>query len=163
MSVNKERPHIFVLPEDGANRQLANGLYLRMDPSLVRQLYVLPPAGGWRNVCEIFASDHVSAMTRIPTRLMVLLVDFDGKDERRQEVQRYVPEALMNRVFTLGVYSEPEDLKRALNKTYEDLGGLLADDCRDNADRLWSHELLRHNHDELTRLRVAASDILFPN
>lgn len=28
MSVNKERPHVLILPEDDANRQLANGFQL---------------------------------------------------------------------------------------------------------------------------------------
>lgn len=32
MSVNRERPHVWVMPEDDANRQLVNG-FLK-DPSL---------------------------------------------------------------------------------------------------------------------------------
>jgi hypothetical protein len=58
MSVNKNRPHIFVLPEDDANRQLANGFFL--DHSLWnrrRSFQVLAEAGGWGRVSECFQSD----------------------------------------------------------------------------------------------------------
>ena len=43
MSVNKFRQHVFVLPEDDANRQLANGFLLDLS---VRQVQILPEAGG---------------------------------------------------------------------------------------------------------------------
>ena len=42
MSVNKERPHVYVLPEDDANRQLAKGFQLQVDQN-ERQMQVLRP------------------------------------------------------------------------------------------------------------------------
>jgi hypothetical protein len=45
MSINKHRAHILVLPEDDANRQIANGFVL--DPNLNdRAIQILPPSGG---------------------------------------------------------------------------------------------------------------------
>lgn len=44
MSVNKHLPHVFVLPEDDANRQLANGFYLAESLD-VRRMQVLQPPG----------------------------------------------------------------------------------------------------------------------
>ena len=64
MSVNKYLPHVLVLPEDDANRQLANGFLL--DRALMtRSIQVLAEAGGWTAVLDRFKSDHVSMPTLI--------------------------------------------------------------------------------------------------
>ncbi|MEH1785097.1 MAG: hypothetical protein V7L23_05745 [Nostoc sp.] len=56
MSINKHKPHILVLPEDDANRQIANGFIL--DISLnSRAIQVLPEARGWQNVVDTFTND----------------------------------------------------------------------------------------------------------
>jgi hypothetical protein len=70
MSLNRRRPHVFVLPEDDANRNLANGFVL--DVTNARQIRILPGVGGWRHVAEIFNSDHVHEMRKYPDRFMVL-------------------------------------------------------------------------------------------
>jgi hypothetical protein len=46
MSVDKYSPHVLVLPEDDANRQLANGFHLNTDWNRSRQMQVLAAAGG---------------------------------------------------------------------------------------------------------------------
>jgi len=45
--VNRYRPHIYILPEDDANRQLANGFVFNTDSS---QVHTLTEAGGWTHV-----------------------------------------------------------------------------------------------------------------
>ncbi len=45
MSVNKYLPHVFVLPEDDANRQLASGFHLQVPWDRQRQMQVL--SSGW--------------------------------------------------------------------------------------------------------------------
>ncbi|HEX4229241.1 MAG TPA: hypothetical protein VHZ07_11265 [Bryobacteraceae bacterium] len=60
MSVNKFKPHVLILPEDDANRQLANGFLLALDPIVQRNVQVLPVAGGWIEVLHCFKSDHVA-------------------------------------------------------------------------------------------------------
>ena len=45
MSVNKYRPHVYVLSEDDANRQIANGFLLHPD-LLARNIQALPEVGG---------------------------------------------------------------------------------------------------------------------
>ena len=75
MSVNKYLPHVLVLPEDDANRQLANGFLL--DESLsMRQIQVLEVAGGWKEVLNRFNSDHIGEMDKYQERFVVLLIDF---------------------------------------------------------------------------------------
>ena len=76
MALNKYRPHLLVLPEDDANRQIANGFIL--DTHLnIRAIQVLPPAGGWKKVLDDFTTVHAAEMQNIPKRMMVLLIDFD--------------------------------------------------------------------------------------
>jgi hypothetical protein len=160
MTVNRKRPHVFVIPEDDANRQLANAFVLEVDHD--RQIMVLKEAGGWLSVCEAFRSEHIKGLRQYPDRYIVLLLDFDDHVETRAEkIIEQVPEEFKARVFLLGVKSEPEELKRAGLGSFEDIGRTLGRECRDGSRSVWSHELLRHNENELDRLERAVRGILF--
>ncbi len=159
MSVNKYRPHVLVLPEDDANRQVANGFLL--DRSLrTRNIQVLEEVGGWTQVLAGFNSDHILGMDRFPERRMVLLIDFDGNRNRLNDAKAAIPDRMKDRVFILGALTEPEDLKVDLG-TYETIGLAMAKDCREETDTVWGHDLLRHNESELDRLREHVGQILF--
>jgi hypothetical protein len=159
MSVNKYRPHVLVLPEDDANRQLANGFQL--DPLLnTRRMQVLEVADGWRKVLDCFKQEHVPEMKRNQNQFMVLLIDFDKREDRLDIVRAEIPPDLKDRVFVLGVWDEPEKLRQDLG-SFETTGLALAKDCRDNAEVTWSHNLLCHNASELERLRKHVRPILF--
>ncbi len=93
-------------------------------------------------------------------RFVVLLIDLDGKQERLQDVKGKIPGHLTDRVFVLGTLSEPEDLKGDLGP-YEVIGSKMAQDCREDTDKIWGHNLLRHNAGELARLREHVRPILF--
>lgn len=149
-----------VLPEDDADRHLANGFLLHPDV-MACNVQILEEAGGWNAVVERFLKDHVSAMRRYPQRYMVLLLDFDGNEGRRKQVRAKIPDDLSSRVFILGVLHEPEDLKGELG-SYERIGSMLAQDCRDGTDKTWCHALLSHNKDELVVLRQSVLPVLFP-
>jgi len=163
MSANKHKPHVLVLPEDDANRDLANGFQLGLDLPLQRRMQVLPVAGGWAGVLDRFESDEVRGLGRFPDRLMVLLIDFDGDAGRLDAVKKRIPERLMERVFVLGAWSEPENLKAQLGRPYETIGQALARDCREQTDTTWGHSLLRHNATEIERLQDRIRPILFPS
>ena len=156
MSVNNYRPHILILPEDDANRQLAIGFILNIDNINIRQVQVLPVSGGWRHVCDEFVSDYIGAMYTYTNRFMVLLIDFDNKLDRINDVQKVIPSGLSDRVFVLGTLTEPEELKRQIVSPYEAIGEALADDFQNGTHTLLSHELLKHNQAELDRLRKNA-------
>jgi hypothetical protein len=158
---NRYQPHVWVLPEDDANRQLANGFVLDLDQPSSRRIQVLPEVGGWRAVLDTFESDHVAEMDRFAQRYMVLLIDFDGEEGRLNEVKRRIPERLTGRVFILGAWSEPEALKAAGLGSYETIGRAIAKDCREQTDTTWQHDLLRHNASEINRLRQDVRPILF--
>ncbi len=152
---------MLVLPEDDANRQLANGFYLEIEWDRQRQMQVLRVAGGWREVLDLFMEVHVVEMDRWPRQRMVLLIDFDNVEDRLQDAKARIPERLTDRVFILGVLSKPEDLKGYLGP-YEKIGLAMAKDCREETNTTWGHDLLRHNASELGRLREHVRPILFP-
>jgi hypothetical protein len=161
MAANRHQPHILVLPEDDANRQLANGFRLSLDLSIARRMDVLPPAGGWTQVVDHFVSDHIFDMEKFPLRAMILLIDFDGQESRLNDVKHRVPGQLSHRVFILGTRSEPEELKKAGPGSYEEIGIALGRDCRTEGYATWQHDLLRCNAVELDRLRNHVRPILF--
>lgn len=68
MSINQYRPHIFVLPEDDANRQIANGFILDLNLNR-RTIQVLPEARGWKDVVDKFTNDYASKMRQYPQRI----------------------------------------------------------------------------------------------
>jgi len=69
--MNKYRPHVLVLPEDDANRQIANGFLLW--PSLKDQnIQILPSAGGWTAVRDKLHT-LLPDISKYPDRIMVLL------------------------------------------------------------------------------------------
>lgn len=160
MSPNKYRPHVLFLPEDGANKEIANGFLLH--PSLLNtRLQILHPAGGWLKVLSSFESDLAKTMREYPPRYIVLLIDFDEKEDRMKFARSKIPKGLRNRVFVFGVKSEPEYLKREKLGSLEKVGRDLANDCYEGTSVAWSHALLAHNSAELERARRVLWPILF--
>jgi hypothetical protein len=162
VSVNKYLPHVLVLPEDNANRQLANGFLMGLHNSVWNRIQVLEEVGGWQEVLDRFEANHVAAMDRYDKRFMILLIDFDGRVERLNMAKVRIPERLIDRVFVVGALGEPEGLKTAGLGSYETIGIRVARECHDETDAtLWEHPLLRHNAGELARIREHVRPILF--
>lgn len=152
MSANRYSEHLVVIPEDDANRQILNGFRNTLGVDL-RKIQVEPVAGGWKKVLETFESDHIPMMGKFPKRHVLLMIDFDRDSNRIDGVKKVIPEELKDRVFVLGVFSEPEDLSKSIRQTEEMIGELLADACLNKVEGLWSNPLLSHNNDELTRMQ----------
>ncbi|HAI68549.1 MAG TPA: hypothetical protein DCM38_03825 [Gammaproteobacteria bacterium] len=162
MSVNKYNKHLLVLPEDDANRQIANGFLL--EPNLNdRVIQILPPPGGWIKVLNAFRDNHISEMHKYKNRMMLLLIDFDQDETRLANIKNQIPDELKARVFVLGTQSEPEKLKKhiANGKTFEEIGKALAEDCVNETDKIWGHALLKHNREELARMIPFIKPFLF--
>ncbi len=162
MAVNRYLPHVLLIPEDDANSQVATGFHLQVSPVRQRQMQVFPVAGGWNEVLHLFETEHAMEMDRCPSRFIVLLIDFDRVQNRLETARARIPGHLTDRVFVLGAWSEPEDLRRAGLGSYETIGKAMAEDCRNGTNRTWGHELLRHNASEIDRLRQHILPILFP-
>lgn len=113
---------------------------------------------------EEFRDVHVSEMRRYPERRIVLLIDFDGRIQRLSYVKGEIPSDLSDRVFVLGVLSEPERLKKSIGMTLEQIGKALAQDCVDETRSVWAHALLTHNETELDlmdRTNPSVRQVLF--
>lgn len=161
MSVNVHKPHVLVLPEDDANREIANGFLL--DPSVKqRNIQVLPCAGGWSKVLGSFLDNHVTGLRKFPQRHLVLLIDFDGHvEERTAKFTASFPADVRDRVFLLGTLSEPEPLRKQRGESLEAIGKILATECHRDETDLWEHPLLAHNAPARVRLNAAVKHILF--
>ena len=160
MSVNKQRPHLLILPEDDANRQLANGFILHQR-LLSNRIQVIPPLGGWARLLRRFKSDYLSGLEIYSARFLVLLIDFDGSPNRMARVREQIPVHLADRVFVLGAWTEPEDLRRASLGSYEEIGLALASNCLEDTLTIWKHDLLRCNLTEFCRLRRCVRPFLW--
>lgn len=161
MSVNKYKPHILVLPEDDANRQIANGFMLALDPENQSNFNILKVAGGWNEVMTNFNNIHAADMEIYSERFMVLIIDLDSSIDRPGKMKGRILEHLRPRVFILGVLDNPERLRQDLGCSYETIGQKLAEDCRDETGNIWNHAQLRHNVEEISRLREQTRTFLF--
>jgi hypothetical protein len=159
---NRYRPHVLVLPEDDANRQIANGFitFSGIDPGRIQ---VLPPLGGWTKVLEALKRDQLADLQRFAKRMLVLLIDFDGDAGRLGEAISRIPADVQDRVFILGARTEPEGLKQALPgcHSYEAIGRALAEDCQANTRKAWVQPDLECNLAELDRMNATVRACLF--
>lgn len=161
MSSNKYKPHLLVLPEDDANRQIANGFIL--NPALNgRAIRILPPPGGWLKVVDAFKNEQYYGMPKYPQRRVLLVIDFDGQAEERLDlIQKQIPPNLKDRTFVIGSFSDPEHLKTAMGKHFEAIGQALAQDCAEDDYTTWEHDLLKQNKTELNRMIASVKPFLF--
>ena len=159
--MNKNKPHLYVIPEDDRDRQLADGFVLH-DRVDTRRVQVMPPAGGWSYVLKTFQREYVKMLRGNPQAHVVMIIDFDGDFEnRRKEFDQAVPDEIKARVFVVGPKHTPELLKSKLNRDYEQIGTALADDCDAGETALWEHEELNHNDPDRQRLIQTVKPFLF--
>ena len=162
MSVNKYLPHVLVIPEDDANRQLAL-CFLDHEAVEARVVGLEKPAGGWAKVLELFEAVYLPMLNNSRNAHVIMLIDFDQQEDRRPRFDAKIPDDLRDRVFVIGSQDTPESLRSALSMTWEKIGAELAQDCFNNEFKLWAHPHLSHNAKELERLVEVVRPILFPN
>jgi len=159
--MNKYQPHVWVIPEDDANRQLANGF---IDHHGVNDLRIqtMPSAGGWSKVLQQFLDEYVHVLQNNQNAHVVMLIDFDGKFEGRiAEFNEAIPANLKDRVFVIGSKTTPELLRKELKTSFESIGESLAEDCHTGSVTTWTHEHLNHNETERQRLVQIVKRFLF--
>ena len=160
MMVNYYRPHVWLIPEDDADRQLANG-FMNHDAVDDNRISVRAPAGGWSKVLDVFENEYVPRLRNYRDHHVVMLIDFDDVEGRMTQFEQRIPDDVRSRVFVIGPKDEPEDLKRELGMTFEKIGRELAQNCLEGGYDLWQHPHIRHNNAELQRLVAAVRPILF--
>jgi len=153
--------YLYVIPEDDADRQIAVG-FEQHDQVNAPRIQVMPPAGGWSYVLRTFQNEYVQKLRDNTRSHVVMLVDFDDQiQKRRKDFEEAIPEDLRSRVFVIGPQHTPEMLKKALNKSFEEIGKSLADNCYADTSGNWDHEQLQHNHAERERLVQTVKSFLF--
>lgn len=161
MSVNKYREHVFVIPEDRANEQVANGFILQ-DQIDLRRIQVLPCADGWPGVREKLVAEYVEYLRSNEKGHVVLIVDFDGQyPTRREAFCEVTPDDVADRVFVIGVRDNPEATRQIFGRSFEEIGLSLAADCSTGANEVWGHEHFLHNEPDLIRLKQIVGPFLF--
>jgi hypothetical protein len=159
--MNRWAPHLYLIPEDDCNRQVAGGFVLHYQVKSQR-IQVMPLAGGWKEVLKTFTREYIAPLRRYPQGHVVMLIDFDGKYvDRRKDFEDAIPGDLKQRVFVVGSRTTPEDLKRELGENFEQIGMLLAEDCFSGTEATWSHEHLKHNDPDRLRLINTVKPFLF--
>lgn len=162
MSINRHLPHLLVIPEDAADRELANGALKNLNVN-GRAVQVMPFVGGWPKFENELKSDYIHRLQTYPNGRLLLLVDFDDQGEaRRDRVRSWVPNDLHSRVYILGAAKDPEELKRALeNSSLESIGDALLEGCPEGVNEHWNSPQLHHNKTELTALLEDGRSYLF--
>ncbi len=161
MMVNRYRPHVWLIPEDDADRQLAVG-FLNHEAVADAVVGVRAPAGGWHEVLDVFESEYLPQLRRYQGAHVVMLIDFDGDESRRAHFEGRIADDVKPRVFVVGSKDDPETLRRELGMSLEKIGRELAQDCLADELRLWLHPHLVHNGAELRRMTRVIKPILFP-
>lgn len=159
MSANRYDPHVLIISEDDANRQIAVGFSMQCTS---KQLIIETEVGGWLKVRDRFLSRDVKIMRRYTSRFVIMLIDCDGRLGRVAEIRSEIPQDVADRTFILGCKSEPEDLRTAGLGSFEKIGISIAEECSAVTTTYWNHDLLSHNISELANLREAVCDILWP-
>lgn len=162
MAANTYKPHLVILAEDKANQEMVTGFCL--NPCVIERSVETPPfVGGWNKVVTQFSKQYAASLQKYPERRLLLIIDFDESYETRLDwIKQHIPDDLVARVFVLGVLSEPEKLKTALGHlSYETIGKMLAEECANNTNKLWGHDLLKHNQYELARMMKEIKPFLF--
>jgi hypothetical protein len=159
--MNRYLPHVYVIPEDDCDRQLADGFVLH-DQVKTPRIQVLPPVGGWREVLKEFQTVYINRLREDREGNVVLLIDFDGEyNNRRAEFEQRIPDDLKQRVFVVGASHTPEELRKAMGKSFEQIGKDLAEDCFAGTETTWNHPQLAHNGPDRQKLLDSLRKILF--
>jgi hypothetical protein len=155
LAINKYQPHLIVIPEDDANRQIAVEFAAGCQTNRLR---VDTVGGGWTRTVDLFLRDYAEDMRRFTGRSIVLIVDSDGKPDRISTIKEGIPEDIASRVFVIGCFDEPEKMRTDLG-SFETIGRTMAKECIEGIDSIWKSDHLRHNSGEMNRLKIQMCDL----
>jgi len=165
MSPNEYKPQLIVLGEDDAHRQIVDGFCLDLNVNPDR-INLLQNARGWVNVKDEFEERYIQKLRQNVNKYILLIIDRDVYQNRESHVRDHIPEDIKNRVFILVFNPNPEslkNLKKDIQKSFENIGKALAKDCAENKNELWNHPVLIDNKPELERMILSVKPFLFKN
>ncbi len=159
MGLNKHKPGLYVIPEDDADRQIANGFL--EDFRVQNAFQVMPPAQGREKVLSQIIEVYVPILQKYKQLKVIGVLDFDGRKDRYEQKLQEIPNGVRERVFLLGTLNNPEKLKASAGLHFESLGEKLAQECCDANFELWNNEQLVFLKDEVLRAKEELWTVLF--
>lgn len=154
--VNRYQPFLVVLAEDGACRDVWNGIAESLPTNLSNQSSTLPlkRTRGWQETVAELKRILSNRDGKLSQALFVVIIDFDGHlDSRKADIQRELENAgRSDDVFIFGFWDEPEAFRKEIAHKYSlrKLGAILGSDCE---SEYWQHSHISHNLNERDRLR----------
>lgn len=160
MSVNREKPYLIVLFEDGAYKDL----FMGFEFSMQKQISPRSVCGGFDKVCLELTDEKsilLKELNKFPKAYVLALIDADldncpdsqiGKIEK---LKQKIDEKYIDRVFIIGSKIEAEDIKQVIigQGKWKTVSQKLEDSCKNDNCQLWQDEMLKHNLDEISRLK----------
>lgn len=165
MAPNREKPHLFIVPEDKANSDVVNAFFRELEcrGANPRQYQIVPPSGGWGEARRLLREEYLNSLMASALVHVLLIVDFDNDDpvQRRRYILDGIDESASGRVFVVGAADNPEALRADVKMKFQLIGETLANECFDDEIELWNHCQLSHNVSENQRLKTKLYEILF--
>ena len=162
MSVNKYKPHLYIIPEDSVDRQLANGFVLHYEVN--GEVQIINESGGWPKVIDAIMNVYVPILRRYRYAHVIGIIDCDNWENRIQKKLDQFPDDVRDRIFLLGFIKDPEKFKESVPiSSYEKIGEKLAEECFEDSLELWNHEHLKHISSEIERAKSSLRPIIFPD
>lgn len=157
--VNKFKPHLFIVPEDDADRQIAVGFQMHLEAN--GRMQIVDVAGGWLKVVNVIKDEYVPLLNNNPNTHVLGIIDCDKDADRIAEQLKTFPAGIRNRIFLLGVNENPQEFKRSTKMHFAQIGEKLADECYKDELDLWNHEMLSYSSIEALRAKNALRELVF--
>ena len=157
--MNKFKPHLFIAPEDDADRQIAVGFQMHLEAK--GEMQIVDVARGWLKVVGVIKDEYVPLLKNNLNSHVLGIIDCDKDADRIAEQLENFPEDIRNRIFLLGVNENPQEFKRSAKMHFAKIGEKLADECYKDELDLWNHEMLSYSSSEALRAKDALRELVF--
>jgi len=163
VNYNKYKPYLLILPEDQAVLNIVNGALEALEVKEAANVTTEELLAGWREVKSRMPEYH-KLLTQNQLGYLLIIIDFDKRPNRYEEVEQWIPKDIKKRCFILSCSGQPEELKREVGLPYDEIGQALVKDCPEAPAKIWKTPQLVHNlgdSGELHRFLICCRDILF--
>lgn len=160
MSINRYQNYLIVLFEDNAYKDL----FMGFDFSVQRQISLKPICGGFDSVYVQLTNEKdvlLKELNKYSNAYVLALIDADldnhphSQKGKIDKLKTAIDAKYQDRIFIIGSKIEAEDIKRAIisEGNWKTVAQKLEDSCQNHDCELWQDEMLKHNLDEISRLK----------
>lgn len=160
MSANREKPYLIILCEDSAYKDL----FMGFEFSMQKQISLKPVCDGFSGVCTQLTNNKsvlLKELDKYPKAYVLALIDADldnhphSQKSKIDELKAAIDSKYQDRVFIMGSKIEAEHIKQAIigQGEWKTVSQKLEYSCQNDHCQLWKSEMLKHNLDEITRLK----------